>query len=291
MPLAGRLSIQASDASAKCPQAKWNVDMTTIGTVESLWRYPVKSMSGEEIPEIFMGFSGVYGDRCYAFKNSQARAGFPYLNANVQPQMLVYRPQFRHPERASKPPNLTEAESIAPGVTPANGEAEDMVLDIVTPSGELISVDDPAVIKLLGEGIGEKNQLTLVRSDRALTDCRPVSLISLQTVRRIESELSMPIDKRRFRANIYLNFAAESDGFAEDNFVGRRLRIGSKATIMVLERDPRCKMISLDPDTGEHNPQVLRKVAQAHDNYAGVYCAVLVEGLLKKGDSIELVAD
>jgi hypothetical protein len=248
-------------------------------------------MGGAEMSEMFMGFSGIYGDRCYAFKSSHARTGFPYLNATAQPRMLLYRPQFRHPERASKPPNLTEATSIAPGVTPANGEAEDMVLDIVTPSGEIISVDDPAIIKLLGEGIGEQHQLTLVRSDRALTDCRPVSLISLQTVRRIESELSMPLDKRRFRANIYFNFAAESGGFGEDNFVGRRLRIGSKATLMVLERDPRCKMISLDPDTGEHNPEVLRKVAQAHGNFAGVYCAVLIEGLLKKGDLIELLAD
>jgi hypothetical protein len=50
-------------------------------------------------------------------------------------------------------------------------------------------------------------------------------------------------------------------------------------------------MISLDPDTGEYNPEVLRKVAQAHGNSAGVYCAVLVEGLLKKGDLIELVTD
>jgi uncharacterized protein YcbX len=58
---------------------------------------------------------------------------------------------------------------------------------------------------------------------------------------------------------------------------------------MVLERDPRCKMISLDPDTGEHNPAVLRKVAKAHANFAGVYCAVLVEGVLTKGDSIHLL--
>jgi uncharacterized protein len=265
--------------------------MTTIGTVESLWRYPVKSMRGAEMPEVFMGFSGIYGDRCYAFKNSAARTGFPYLNANVQQQMLLYSPQFRHPERASRPPNLTEAESISPGVTPANGDAEDMVLDIITPSGEIFCVDDPAIIKLLGEGISDKNQLNLVRSDRALTDCRPISLISLQTVRQIEAELSMPIDKRRFRANVYVNFAAEGNGFAEDSFVGRRLRIGSKATVMILERDPRCKMISLDPETGEHHPEVLRKVAQAHGNFAGVYCAVLVEGLLKKGDLIELVAE
>jgi uncharacterized protein YcbX len=88
--------------------------VTIIGTVESLWRYPVKSMSGEEIPEAFMGFSGFYGDRCYAIKNSAARKGFPYLNANAQQKMLLYRPQFRYPERAKMPPNWIEAASTRP---------------------------------------------------------------------------------------------------------------------------------------------------------------------------------
>ena len=262
--------------------------MTTIGTVDSLWRYPIKSMSGEAMTEAFMGFSGFYGDRCFAFKNSSARKGFPYMNATAQQQMLRYRPQFRYAERAAKPPNLTEAMSIAPGVTPANADPNDLIVDVVTPSGAVVAVDDPALIEMLCEGLRGENHLTLVHSDRALTDCRPVSLISLQTVRQVEAELGMPLDKRRFRANVYLNLASDT-GFAEDELVGRKLRIGARAVMMVLERDPRCKMISLDPDTGEHNPEVLRKVAQAHATFAGVYCAVLVEGILTKSDSIELL--
>ncbi len=262
--------------------------MKTVGTIESLWRYPVKSMGGETLTESFMGFSGFYGDRCYGFKNSAARKGFPYLNANVQQQMLLYQPKFRYPERAAKPPNLIEAMTITPGVTPANAEREDMILDVVTPSGTVVAIDDPALIEMLGEGLRGENHLTLVRSDRALTDCRPVSLISLRTVRQIEQELGRPIDKRRFRSNIYLNLTSDY-GFAEDELVGRKLRLGSKAVIAILERDPRCKMISLDPDTGEHNPEVLRKVAQAHEAFAGVYGAVLVEGVLSVGDSIEVV--
>jgi len=262
--------------------------MTIIGIIESLWRYPVKSMRGEELAEAFMGFSGFYGDRCYAIKNSAARKGFPYLNAPAQPQMLRYRPQFRRPERAAKPPNLLEAMSIAPGVTPANGDVNDMLLDIVTPSGAVVCIDDPALLQMLGEGLRGENRLSLVRSDRALTDCRPVSLISLQTVQHIAAELEFPVDKRRFRANTYFDMAS-SAGFAEDNLIGRKLRVGSRAEIMILERDPRCKMISLDPDTGEHHPEVLRKVAKAHAACAGVYCAVLVEGLLQQGDLIELL--
>lgn len=262
--------------------------MNIVGTVESLWRYPVKSMGGEMLAESFMGFSGVYGDRCYAFKNSGARKGFPYLNANVQQRMLLYRPKFRYPERAARPPNLIEATSIAPGVTTANADPEDMMIDVSTPSGTVVAIDDLALIEMLGEGLRGENHLTLVRSDRALTDCRPVSLISLQTVRQIEEELGSPVDKRRFRSNIYLNLTSEH-GFSEDELVGRRLRLGSKAVFAVLERDPRCKMISLDPDTGEHNPKVFRKVAQAHEAFAGVYCAVLVEGVLSVGDPVEVV--
>jgi hypothetical protein len=44
--------------------------MTTVGAVDGIWRYPVKSMRGEELGEAFVGFSGVYGDRLYAFKSS-----------------------------------------------------------------------------------------------------------------------------------------------------------------------------------------------------------------------------
>ncbi|HEX8118907.1 MAG TPA: MOSC domain-containing protein [Pyrinomonadaceae bacterium] len=262
--------------------------MTTVGTVQSLWRYPVKSMAGEEVAEAFVGFSGVYGDRCYAFKNSEGRKGFPYLNATLQAQMLRYRPRFRRPERAALPPNLAEASSIPPGVNPANAEPEDMLLDVVTPDGSVVAVDDPSLAAMLVEGLGDKNRLTLVRSDRALTDCRPVSLISSQTIRQIESEVGVPVDFRRFRMNVYFDLDA-AGGFAEDEFVGRRLRVGERAQVMVLERDPRCKMISLDPDTGGHNPEVLRRVAAQHDACAGVYCAVLIEGVVRRGDPVELI--
>ena len=262
--------------------------MSIIGTVESLWRYPVKSMRGEEIAEAFAGFAGFYGDRCYAIGNSSARAGFPYLGATTHGEMLRYQPRFREPERSFRPPNLTEAESIAPGVTPSNAGEGDFDLDVITPSGAVLAVDDPALLEMLGEGLKGENHLSLLRSHRALTDCRPVSLIALQTIAQIGNELGFAIDKRRFRANIYFDIAS-GEGFGEYASVGRRLRIGPKVEIMVLERDPRCKMISLDPETGEHNPAILKQVAKAHEADAGVYCAMLVEGMIKKGDAIELL--
>jgi uncharacterized protein len=72
--------------------------MSVMGRVESVWRYPVKSMRGEELPEIFAGFAGFYGDRLFAFKSTATPAGFPYLTGREAHEMLLYRPRFRHPE-------------------------------------------------------------------------------------------------------------------------------------------------------------------------------------------------
>ena len=262
--------------------------MKIIGTVASLWRYPVKSMRGEELDAAFMGFAGVYGDRLFAFRSAASPTGFPYLTGREQHEMLRYRPRFRSPKKAAQPPNLSEAERIAPGLNPIYADAADLMVDVETPSGEILAIDHPTLLRRLGDGIGERHALRLVRSDRALTDCRPVSLLSVQTVQQLGAELATTVDQRRFRANVYVDFTA-TGGFAEDDLVGRSLRLGPKVVLAILERDPRCTMITLDPETGAANPEFLEKVTQAHDGMAGVYGAVLVEGTLRQGDAVALL--
>jgi MOSC domain-containing protein YiiM len=78
-------------------------------------------------------------------------------------------------------------------------------------------------------------------------------------------------------------------GFTENTFVGRKLQIGTKAVIAVIHRDPRCKMITLDPNTAEASPEVLRRVRDNHEGKAGIYGAVLVEGMVRPGDEIRLL--
>jgi uncharacterized protein YcbX len=262
--------------------------MSSIGTVESLARYPVKSMRGEALDEAFFGFSGVYGDRVFAFTSTASLKAFPFLTAREQGKMLQCCPRFRDPARAAKPVNLAEAERLGPGVTPLYADDADFLVDVETPTGETLAIDDPALIRMLGEGVDGAPTLALIRSERALTDCRPVSLFSLQTARRLGEEVGAPVDPRRFRANVYLDLPG-TDGFGEDGFVGRTLRLGPKVVVSVLERDPRCKMITLDPETGVSTPSFLRPVAQAHGGMAGVYAAVLVEGTVRPGDAVELL--
>src|SRR5882724_5070183 len=107
--------------------------MSVIGKVDSLWRYPVKSMRGEELDEAFAGFSGVYGDRLFAFRSSASPKGFPYLTAREQRRLLQYRPRFRHPDKAARPINLIEAESK--GANPLSADLSELVVDVETPGG------------------------------------------------------------------------------------------------------------------------------------------------------------
>ncbi|MGI8955565.1 MAG: MOSC domain-containing protein [Chthoniobacterales bacterium] len=262
--------------------------MSTIGTVESLWRYPVKSMRGEELPQLFAGFAGVYGDRMFAFHSSAGRKGLPFLTAREQARMLAFRPRFRHPEKAAAPFNLTDAERLGAGATPMYASPPDLAVDVETPEGKTLAIDDPALIETLRGGLVDAPQLTLIRSDRAQTDCRPLSLIALSSIKQLGDESGLTIDKRRFRANLYLDLTS-GEAFAEDRFVGRSVRVGAKATLAIRQRDSRCMIITLNPETGEKSPAVLKTVAQKHEGFAGVYAVVLVEGMMHRGDAVELL--
>src|SRR5438132_11157355 len=157
--------------------------MSVIGKVDSLWRYPVKSMRGEELDEAFAGFSGVYGDRLFAFRSSASPKGFPYLTAREQRRLLQYRPRFRHPDKAARPVNLTEAESM--GANPLSADFAELMVDVATLDGETLTIDDPALIDAIRADIDKKHQSALMRSERAMTDCPPVSIFTMHSARRL----------------------------------------------------------------------------------------------------------
>jgi hypothetical protein len=245
-------------------------------------------MRGEELDELFAGYGGVYGDRLFAFESSASPKGFPFFTGRDQRQMIRYRARFRNPDKAAQPVNLIEAVKLSTNINPVSANAADLMVDVETPDGKTFAIDDRRLIDHLRENTDSNHELTLLRSDKAMTDCRPLSIFTLQTAKKLGEEAGVAMDKRRFRANIYLDLSS-SDCFAEDEFVGKSLRVGSKVVVQVVGRDGRCMMITLDPDTAEKTPAILKAVAQKHEGMAGVYAAVLVEGMIRKGDPVELL--
>ncbi|MBD2258755.1 MOSC domain-containing protein [Pseudanabaena sp. FACHB-2040] len=263
--------------------------MTTVGVIESIWRYPVKSMSGEQLDEVFVAFSGVMGDRLYGLINDKGNPGFPWHTAREQEDLLQYKPRYKHHSFTLKPKQLEAAQSLAPGVNPLYPDAEHFAVEVETPSGQVYDLGSEEFMSHL-RTLTNSDTLRLHFTQKNQYDCRPLSLFSQQTCDRLSEELEMDVDKRRFRANFYITWNDGKPPLYENELVGQRLRIGDRLEISILERDPRCKVITLDPETSEANPKVIKHVAQAYEGYAGIYGAVLVEGVVKAGDSIELVA-
>jgi uncharacterized protein len=67
-----------------------------IGHVEAIFRYPVKSMSGERLEIANLGcWHGLDGDRRLAFRRVDDRSGFPWLTASKLPDLLLFAPRRR----------------------------------------------------------------------------------------------------------------------------------------------------------------------------------------------------
>jgi hypothetical protein len=158
---------------------------------------------------------------------------------------------------------------------------------VETPEGRYYEdIADPAFIEDL-EKITERS-LRVHVTQRGQFDARPVSLISLSTVAKIGEDMGMPMDKRRFRANFYVQWDNQDDPCFELTLVGKTLKIGDNLELTIVERDPRCKAITLDPDTAEATPRLLKYLARNHDGDAGVFAVVLQRGRVNKGDPIFL---
>ena len=260
--------------------------MEKLGALETICRYPVKSMAGEEIDQAFVGYSGIMGDRAYAFVRADGAKGFPWHTARDQEDLVLFHPHFRESEAAALPVDIDESFALAPGVIPIFPTQDAFEVVVATPDGRSLPIGSPELAAELERRSG--HAVTLRFSERSLYDCRPVSLFGNASVRALGEELGMTMDRRRFRANLYVDWLQDRP-YRENELVGRTLQLGDRLRIAIIERDPRCKMITIDPETAETERRILRHVNETHGCTAGVYAAVLVEGIARKGDPIYLI--
>ena len=96
---------------------------------------------------------------------------------------------------------------------------------------------------------------------------------------------ALGVDGRRLRPNIFVEGV---EGLAEGEWVGSRLRLGS-VELDVVHRCERCVMTTIDPDSLEVDPDVLRRINDEFGAYMGVLCEVATAGELAVGDEVELI--
>lgn len=233
--------------------------MQRIATVVRLACFPVKSMRGEALPSLPLTLQGFAEDRRYAFVQTASRSGFPWLTGRELPEMLRY------------------TTSVEGSGTP------DVSVTVTIPSGERWAVDSDELRQILEARSGRP--VFLLRDYRGSYDVAPVSLISRQSITRIAEESGTKENAWRFRPNLLVDLEG-GEPFDELKWVGSMLRIGETASIAITQVDQRCVMITLDPETGERSPSILKCVAQKHGNRAGIYATVLSPGEVRVGDAI-----
>jgi uncharacterized protein YcbX len=240
-----------------------------IGTVVRLRRYPVKGMAGEDLEVARVTHAGLVGDRVFAFVDKQGPANFPWMTSRKGRDMILFRPRF-----------------LAPMPTDDGIFSVDYSTEVTTPEGRKARVDDPEFTRFLENRYG--CALVVRHSERSMTDAYPVSVLGMATVRGLSDETEMELNPLRFRANFYVQWSSD-EPFFEDRFVGRELHIGENVAIQVVKKDGRCVIITLDPETAEPAPIALEKVAREHAGCAGVYGAVLREGVVRTNDPVYAV--
>ncbi|CAN5244637.1 MOSC domain-containing protein [soil metagenome] len=235
-----------------------------IGHVEAIFRYPVKSMGGEQLENADLGWHGLDGDRRLAFRRIDDRSGFPWLTASKLPELLLFAPRRE------------------------DGAQGDLPTHVRAPDGDEMPIFGEELAADVGRRFGAPVQMMQMK--HGIFDEASVSVIASDTVHEIGRLAGQSLDVRRFRPNVVVRLL-RSGPFQEDEWVGDVLSFGEgddAPAIAATMRDVRCSIVNLDPDSARHAPEVLKAVVRANQNNAGIYGTVTRIGRLKVGQAIIL---
>jgi uncharacterized protein YcbX len=228
-----------------------------VGSVQSLHRYPVKSMLGESLTALDVDERGVAGDRQWSVRTVDGKIGSGKSTARFDAVV---------------------------GLLDARAALRDGSVVVTLAEGGDYAVDDPAAGERLSALLGRP--LTFAReTDVSHFDDGPVSLIGLASISALAVARGQHVDPARFRANIVLDTEA---AFVEDEWIGRTLRVGT-ATLEVILPSPRCVMINMASADLPGQPGNLAALGRLHDNCLGVIARVAGPGQLAVGDELSVL--
>jgi uncharacterized protein YcbX len=234
-----------------------------LGIVRAVALYPVKSMQGQFVHAANLGFAGLAHDREYAFLREEDTTGLPWLSARQCPRLLRYNARVENP-----------------------GERAAVV--IRTPHGEELDIRDPRLLAEIADVAGEP--LRLVRLWRHAYDSAgaEVSIIATQSIQAISDMAERPLEATRFRPNVVVEATAEAP-FREDKWVGSSVAIGDggdPARLRITRKNPRCRIVSLDPHTGDEDARIHRIIVRTRKNNLGAYATVERTGAIAVGQML-----
>ena len=158
-----------------------------------------------------------------------------------------------------------------------------------TPDGNALELRSRELSEEISRRLGSEVQL--MNFKHGIFDEASVSIISLETITKIERESKRALDIRRFRPNVLIE-TKSGNSFEEDDWVGRKFFFGEEPdgpSVSVTLRDKRCVMVNFDPETAKSDAKVMKTIVKLNENNAGVYGTVTKIGEIIVGQKVYLV--
>jgi len=272
-----------------------NAAQVEVGLVESLWRYPVKSMLGEEVSATQVTERGLLGDRAYAVVDSSDGKAATAKNPRKWPSLFDFRASLD--ERARLAESVPPVRIAFPDGTTVRSDQDDLNLllskalnrDVTLRAAQQGEVKAEEYWPDM-EGLDHRDTVTdFTLPDGTFFDCAMVHLLTTATLDRLQEfypqgRFVIP----RFRPNIVVQLPSGKKGFAENDWIGHTLAIGTAVRLNITGPCGRCVMTTLAQGDLPKDPGILRTAAQHNHANVGVYAVVAQGGMIRRGDPITL---
>lgn len=279
---------------------------TVLGTVLSLWRYPVKSMMGEELNAADITELGILGDRVYALFDPSSGKVASAKNPLKWAKLFDCRATFIDPPVLGSPmPPVRITLPDGSLVTSAQVELEPMLSQVfarevrfASAAPEKTSFEEywPDI-----EGLAHREMVTDEgMPPNSFFDFGVIHLLTTRTLSRLRELYPQGrFEVRRFRPNIVVEPTSSGNDFIENAWIGRTLSLGEQVQLKVIAPCPRCVMTTLPQGDLPKDPGILRTAAIHTPRIeaegfgvlsanVGVYADVLRGGKIQRGDLLKM---
>jgi uncharacterized protein len=267
----------------------------SAGTVVSIWRYPVKSMLGEELNSSYVTERGLIGDRSYAIVDQETGKVASAKNPRKWEKLFDFRAAFMDSPQVVE--NIPPIRVTAPDGTHIFSDQNDTdhtLSDILGRDVRLMkaSMEKPSYEEYWPDidGLAQRDKVTdEAMPPRTFFDIAVIHILTTSTINRLrELYPEGRFEVRRFRPNIVVESAYGEKDFIENFWIGKNLTVGEDVVLKVTGPCTRCVMITLPQSDLPKDLGILRTVAKYNQVNTGVYALVLRGGTIHRGDTVRL---
>ncbi|GJL67225.1 MAG: molybdenum cofactor sulfurase [Nitrospirales bacterium] len=279
-----------------------------VGTIASMWRYPVKSMMGEELFVAQVADRGIIGDRSYAILDHADGNIATAKNPRKWPTLFNFQakfPEVMHETEKASPVHMT-----LPDGTTLTSELHDIdqqlsqalnrdVMLVATEQGTVKGVQSSLPTSWTAhseeywpdvDGRDHRDTVTdFTLPAGTFFDAAMVHILTTATLNRLrEGYLDGQFAVPRFRPNLVVETIDETKGFAENAWIGKILAIGDRVRLSITGPCARCVMTTLSQGDLPKDPGILRTALKQNQGNVGVYASVIQGGTIRSGDGIQI---